>query len=53
MQKSYEEHREIAELAAIGDTAAAIQVLNGHIGRKEGSYWQLGTTPKPVSFEQV
>jgi DNA-binding GntR family transcriptional regulator len=40
MQKSYEEHLEIADCARGGRLQEALKILEGHIGRKEGSYWQ-------------
>ncbi len=39
--KSYREHGEIRDLLANGDIDEALQVLELHIGRKEGSYWNL------------
>lgn len=41
MQKSFQEHGEIAGHVAAGDDARARDLLIGHIGRKEGSYWAL------------
>ncbi len=49
MAKSFKEHREIAELAAKGDVAAAVNVLISHIGRKEGSYWELAAAQQAES----
>jgi DNA-binding GntR family transcriptional regulator len=43
MQKSFEEHLEIAAHASRGRLEEALRVLEGHIGRKEGSYWQVAT----------
>lgn len=40
MEKSYLEHRQIAEAAAARDTRRALAILKGHIGRVEGSYWK-------------
>ncbi len=40
MQKSYEEHLEIADCARERRLQDALTILEGHIGRKEGSYWQ-------------
>ncbi len=42
MAKSYAEHCRIAELAAEGALEEARNLLIAHIGRKEGSYWNLG-----------
>lgn len=39
MRKSYDEHVEMARLLATGDAEAAIHILEGHIGRRQGSYW--------------
>lgn len=41
IEKSYREHCEIRDLLAKGDIDEALQVLELHIGRKEGSYWNL------------
>ncbi len=41
MTKSFAEHRRIAELVAAGQLKEATAVLTAHIGRKEGSYWNL------------
>lgn len=41
MVKSFKEHRLLAELVEAGDLAAAEPLLTAHIGRKEGSYWNL------------
>lgn len=41
MAKSFEEHRRIADLIAEGDIETAVSILIAHIGRKEGSYWNL------------
>ncbi|MEO1193489.1 MAG: GntR family transcriptional regulator [Pseudomonadota bacterium] len=41
MAKSFAEHRSIAALAAAGDLDEATALLTAHIGRKEGSYWNL------------
>lgn len=43
MQKSYEEHLEIAGCARAGQLQEAVRILEGHIGRKEGSYWQANS----------
>ncbi len=43
MAKSYMEHLEIAQAIADGDLKRAEKILKFHIGRKEGSYWQLAT----------
>lgn len=39
--KSYQEHCEIRDLVDLGDVEGALQVLGLHIGRKDGSYWNL------------
>lgn len=41
MEKSFHEHRAIADYIASGDIERAQVLLIGHIGRKEGSYWTL------------
>lgn len=41
IDKSFREHREIRDLIASGDVDDALAVLGLHIGRKEGSYWNL------------
>ena len=41
MAKSFVEHSEIAEAVEAGAIDRALQILEGHIGRKEGSYWIL------------
>jgi DNA-binding GntR family transcriptional regulator len=41
MEKSFQEHAEIARHVAVGDEARSCALLIGHIGRKEGSYWAL------------
>ena len=41
MAKSFDEHRQIAEAVAAGEIDRALKILEGHIGRKEGSYWNL------------
>jgi len=41
MAKSFAEHARIAALVANGDSATASPLLVAHIGRKEGSYWNL------------
>lgn len=43
MAKSYDEHVAITEAVAIGDEPRALTILRAHIGRKEGSYWNLET----------
>ncbi len=43
MEKSYNEHQQIVEALKRDDVEAAVAQLNAHIGRKEGSYWQLAT----------
>lgn len=46
MQKSYQEHIRIAKAVSKGDSGAAADILEGHIGRKEGSYWNLVSEPE-------
>lgn len=41
MAKSYGEHRRIAALVAAAALEEATRLLVAHIGRKEGSYWNL------------
>lgn len=41
MEKSFREHRRILALLEQGEVEAAEAVLVAHIGRKEGSYWNL------------
>ncbi|MBN9671543.1 GntR family transcriptional regulator [Roseibium aggregatum] len=41
MEKSYGEHLEIADLLAESETDRAIEVMIRHIGRKDGSYWNI------------
>lgn len=41
MAKSFAEHRKLLELLSAGDLAGATDVLVAHIGRKEGSYWNI------------
>lgn len=41
IEKSYREHCEIRDLIANGDIDDALRILELHIGRKEGSYWNL------------
>lgn len=41
MEKSYREHLEMVELLAARDCTAFLEVLVAHIGRKEGSYWNV------------
>ncbi len=47
MDKSFREHRRIAELVAEGAVDEAEAVLVAHIGRKEGSYWNLQDAAEP------
>lgn len=46
MAKSYREHLDMLEAAKRRDTAAALDILVRHIGRKEGSYWSDATVNK-------
>ncbi len=41
MAKSFAEHSQIAEAVEAGEIDRALKILEGHIGRKEGSYWTL------------
>ena len=50
MRKSYEEHKAIAKAVRGRDVDEALSILEGHIGRKEGSYWQTG---KAVELKAV
>jgi DNA-binding GntR family transcriptional regulator len=47
MEKSFREHQEIAAAAREGDIERGILLLEGHIGRKEGSYWKIRPEEKP------
>lgn len=44
MTLSYKEHKAILERVAAGDLEAARNALRSHIGRKDGTYWELATT---------
>ncbi|MBA5779434.1 GntR family transcriptional regulator [Stappia sp. F7233] len=44
MDKSYREHVEMAEAIAEGKIDPVIDIMISHIGRKEGSYWNLDST---------
>jgi len=48
MAKSYREHARIAEQVAEGNVDAAVETLVRHIGRKEGSYWELAASQDAV-----
>lgn len=41
MEKSYREHLDICAAVAAGQVAPALEILEGHIARKEGSYWNM------------
>ncbi len=41
MAKSFADHKKIAAAVADGEIDKALAILEGHIGRKEGSYWKL------------
>lgn len=41
MVKSFAEHRAITEHIGAGEVEEAVAVLTTHIGRKEGSYWNI------------
>ncbi|MEX2519166.1 MAG: GntR family transcriptional regulator [Paracoccaceae bacterium] len=41
MTKSYAEHRHITAHIGADEAGAAIRMLTTHIGRKEGSYWNI------------
>ncbi len=41
MAKSFAEHQQIATMVAAGEIEMALEILEGHVGRKEGSYWEL------------
>lgn len=43
MAKSYREHQDICEAVGRGDEKTAQTILRLHIGRKEGSYWEMAT----------
>lgn len=49
MAKSFKEHVQMAERIAAGDVDGAVKILVGHIGRKEGSYWELATNDETQS----
>jgi len=46
MTKSFEGHQRIASAVEQGDLESAATVLQGHIDRKEGSYWSEVTDPE-------
>ncbi len=39
VRKSYDEHVQMTTLIQQGDVESAITILEGHIGRRQGSYW--------------
>jgi len=39
VRRSYDEHLEIAKLVRDGAVEHAVSILEGHIGRRQGSYW--------------
>ena len=41
MRKTFAEHQAITEHVAAGDVDQALAVLTVHIGRKEGSFWNV------------
>jgi DNA-binding GntR family transcriptional regulator len=49
LRKGFAEHLRLGELVAAGDVDQALAVLDAHIARKEGSFWNLndglGTPP--------
>lgn len=46
MEKSYAEHLRMTKAIHSRDGATAQAILEAHIGRKEGSYWQMVTRPE-------
>lgn len=44
MAKSYREHLDITSAIEKGDEEKAVSILQSHIGRNEGSYWNDATT---------
>lgn len=44
MRKSFDEHSRLIELLEAEDLPAATELLVSHIGRKEGSYWNIPAT---------
>jgi DNA-binding GntR family transcriptional regulator len=45
MTKSFVEHKRMVELLEQGEIDSALVVLVAHIGRKEGSYWNILSAP--------
>jgi len=43
MAKSFDEHKAILAAVQAGDVDEALAILEGHVSRKEGSYWFIGT----------
>lgn len=41
LEKGFAEHLRLVELIADGDQARALEVLDAHIARKDGSFWSL------------
>lgn len=41
LQKGFSEHMQLAELVAQGELSRALDLLDAHIARKEGSFWNL------------
>lgn len=39
MRKSYDEHVQMRDLLAAGELERVARILDGHIGRRQGSYW--------------
>ena len=49
MDRSYRGHRAIAAAVRGRDAAAAMGLLEGHIGRKDGSFWNTDGAADPLS----
>lgn len=49
MSKSYREHVEILETLSAGNLSRAEEILEYHIGRKEGSYWTIAQLDAPAA----
>ena len=41
MQKSFAEHEAILAAVVAGDADTALRILEGHVGRREGSFWSI------------
>lgn len=50
MAKSFREHCEMLETVKNRDVEKALRILEAHIGRKEGSYWDFATGGEDSGF---